>query len=449
LWLVDLNSTNGTFIDNKPIPPNRRIALQPDQVFIIGQYTFRAVIPRQQITDRTMVIPGAPRLKMYDLVALRETEFPFMKGVTYLDNAAAAPAPQRTLAEISRVMDELIGTTKWHAESYPLDSYNAFLSCVAAFLSAASPQEIVFVEGPSVGLNLIAQSLDAKPGDKIIFCDLEHPANVYPWMSLQRDGVVIKQVPSINGGLTLEAVQETVDERTILVAASAIQYFSGHRTDLTAIGRYCRERNILFAVDAIQAVGHMPINVKAMYIDVLVSGGHKSIMAIPTAGFMYVRQEVCERLKPRLIGAGSTVDWTDHLKYDPSLAPDARRFLLGTPNYVGMAGVIKSISLIDELTRAAIDRHTAGLAARALEMARLRGYELTTVSGEHGPIATFKSKLSRKRTEAYLKVIEAESGITIGKLPDRQGWPHLRLSFHCYNTEDELLTAFEALDKMQ
>ena len=272
--------------------------------------------------------------------------------------------------------------------------------------------------------------------------------NVYCWMSLQRDGIVTKQVPSASGGLTLKALRAVVDERTRVVAASAVQFFSGHRTDLAAIGKFCRERNIIFAVDAVQAVGHMPIDVQRMNIDVLVTGGHKSLMTAPSMGFMYVRDTVCAALKPRVIGALSTADWLYYLNYDMTPHPGAWRFLIGTPNFVGMAGMIESIGLINELTRETIDRHTTHLAARALRMAKERDYELTTTLGEHGPIATFKSKLGKDETQVFLNKINDEAGIAIARQLDRQGNAHLRMSFHCYNTEEEVVHAFDVLDKM-
>jgi len=449
-WLLDMDSKNGTLIDEKPIPPNQRIPIQPEQNFSIGTYTFKAFLPRAPSSmDQTILQPGVARGYMYDLDALRSTEFPQMLQKTNLDNAASAPSPLRTVNKMKWMMDEKIATAQWHMGNYPIELVGAFMASAAKLLNAESPQEIVYVDGCSSGLNLIAQSLEIKPGDNIVFCDLEHPANVYCWMSLQRDGAVIKQVSSVHGGLTLQSVRDAVDERTRVVAASAVQFFSGHRTDLAAIGKFCRERGILFAVDAIQAVGHFPIDVQKMNIDVLVTGGHKSIMTGPSMGFMYVREAICATLRPRVVGAVSTVDWPYYLNYDMTPHPGAWRFMIGTPNFVGMAGMIESINLINELTREAIDRHTTNLAAHTLEQAQARGYELTTTLGEHGSIATFKSKFAKDETTAYLNTIDEEQGITIAKQLDRQGHPHLRISFHCYNTEEDISRAFDALDKMK
>ncbi len=448
IWLLDMDSKNGTLIDDKPIPPNRRVSLQSERSFSVGSYIFKIVLPRAASADATMVQLGSMRHYMYDVEALRTKEFPQMLEWTNLDNAASAPAPLRTVNKMKQVLDEKIATSQWHIGHYPLELIGGFMASAATFVNAESPHEIVYVEGCSVGLNLIAQSLELKPGDNIIFCDLEYPANVYCWMSLERDGVEIKQVPAFHGGLTLEALHASVNERTRVVAASAVQFFSGHRTDLAAIGKFCRERNILFVVDAVQCIGHIPIDVRMMNIDVLVTGGHKSLMTAPGMGFMYVRGAVCDTLKPRVVGALSNVDWPYYLNYDMTPHPGAWRFLIGTPSFVGMAGMIESMTFLNELTRDAIDLHTTRLAARALKLAQERGYELTSTLGEHGPIATFKSKLDKEKTREYLQKIYQESGVAIARQVDRQGNAHLRMSFHCYNTEKEVEHAFTALDKL-
>jgi selenocysteine lyase/cysteine desulfurase len=447
VWLLDMDSRNGILIDGQPIPPNRRIPLRFEQNFHVGSYIFQVFVPRASSIDATVVQTSAASRYVYDIEALRTAEFPRMLDWINLDNAASAPTPLRTVNRMKQVLDEKIATSQWHIGNYPLELIGAFMASAAGFINAESPQEIVYVEGCSVGLNLIAQSLSLEPGDNIVFCDLEYPANVYCWMSLQRDGILIKQVPSVCGGLTLEALRTTVDERTRVVAASAVQFFSGHRTDLAAIGTFCRERNIIFVVDAVQAIGHMPIDVRSMNIDVLVTGGHKSLMTAPSVGFMYVRAAVCDAMKPRVVGALSTSDWLYYLNYDMTPHPGAWRFLIGTPSFVGMAGMVESISLLSELQREAIDRHTTRLAARALRMAQERGYELTTTIGEHGPIATFKSKLSKDQTGAYLQKIQSEDGVAIARQHDRLGNAHLRMSFHCYNTEEEIVRAFDVLDK--
>lgn len=446
-WLLDMDSTNGTIVDGDPIPPNQRYDLEDGQTFSIGSYIF-SLHPPTDVRETTLVQPDAPSVPTYDVEAVRSSQFPAMTETIHLDNGAGAPTPVRTTEKMQRMLGEDIGTADWNEGANAFRLYENFQHSVADFLNAKLAHEIVYAAGCSAGLNLIAQSLDIEQGDEILFCDLEHSANVYPWMSLKRDGASIRQIESVNGGLTVDAVKESVTDKSRVVTVSAVQFFSGHRTPLKAIGEFCRERGILFVVDAIQAVGHMPIDVQESKIDVLVSGGHKSLMAAPTAGFMYVREPVASSLNPRVIGATSTQNWLHYLDYDPTPGAAAWRFLIGTPNFVGMAGAMESIDFIQELTREAIDHHTRHLTTYALRMARSRDYDETTTLGEHGPIATFNMGRNKEDTEELIGRLLDDFGVRITQHLDRKGQPHLRLSFHCYNTEEDVDAAFAAIDQV-
>jgi selenocysteine lyase/cysteine desulfurase len=285
-----------------------------------------------------------------------------------------------------------------------------------------------------------------QPGDNVLFCEVEFPSNAYPWMSLERDGVEVRQVPASAGGLTLPALEPLVDERTRLIAASAIQFFSGHRTDLATIGAFCRERGILFVVDAIQAIGHMAFDVQAMNIDVLASGGQKSLMAVPGIGFMYIRAPICQTLKPRFVGGNATVDYMHWLDYDMTFLPGAQRFAIGTPNLPGIFSVCASLSLLRELGVDNIDRHTSRLAAQAIDVLSGMGYEVITSRQAHGPIVTFKSGLSHQATDALVEQLQ-QRRVTLVKHLDAAGTPHVRLSFHCYNTTEEIEQFMQILDE--
>jgi selenocysteine lyase/cysteine desulfurase len=222
-----------------------------------------------------------------------------------------------------------------------------------------------------------------------------------------------------------------------LVAVSAVQFFSGARADLAGLGRFCRERGILLAVDAIQAIGHMPIDVQAMNIDVLATGGMKSLLALPGVGFMYVRDAVAEQLRPRAIGSNATVNYMHWLAYDLTLQPGAARFGAGTPNVPGLFAVLSSLELLQELDVAAIDAHTSGLSRRAADLLAQHGLTVITPPEAIGPIVTFRSPLSSEETDRLVMAL-AERNVVVAKHLDAAGAPYIRLSFHCYNTPEEI-----------
>jgi cysteine desulfurase / selenocysteine lyase len=384
---------------------------------------------------------------MYDLTHLRQAEFPLSAQTIYFNHASISPIPARAQARMRWAVDRLAENPSRHFMEDGMPMFAQFTADIAAFINAASPAEIVPATTTSAAMNAVALAIDWRPGDNLILADMEFPSNAYPWMGLTRDGVEARLVPSVGGGLTLEALRPFVDANTRLIAASAIQFFSGHRTDLTAIGQFCRERGIIFAVDAIQAAGHIPLDVQAMGIDVLAAGGQKSLLAPPGVGFLYVRRELCDGWQPRMIGPNATVNYLHWLDYDLTPLPGAQRFMAGTPNTVGMFGLVASLSLLNELGMAEIDRHTSHLAAEAIRHVTDLGYAVVTPLDALGPIVTFASGRDAAATDEMVAALARQEMFAVKHL-DGAGQPHIRLSFHCYNTETELerfMTAFAAL----
>lgn len=380
---------------------------------------------------------------MYDIQKLRRDEFPLSKSEIYFNHASISPIPERTRRRMNDVVNGLAEQPWTYFMKYGVEAADQVKRNIAEMINAAGPEQIVAVPSTSSGLGAVATALDWQPGDNVVFCEVEFPSNAFPWMSLERLGVEARQAPAVNGGLTLEALVPLVDERTRLVSASAIQFLSGHRTNLRAIGNFCKERDIIFVVDAIQAAGHMAIDVEAMGIDVLASGGQKSLLASPGAGFMYVREGVCSQLQPLPIGPNATEDYLHWLRYDLTPLPGASRFMMGTFDVVGWIGLGESVALLRELGLENIDRHTMSLAAEAIAVVERHGFELLSQPGQ-GPIVTFRSGLSVEKTDALVAAL-MEQKITVVKHLDRDGTPHIRLSFHAYNTREELHCFDDAL----
>ncbi|RMG95310.1 MAG: aminotransferase class V-fold PLP-dependent enzyme [Chloroflexi bacterium] len=376
---------------------------------------------------------------MYDLAALREAEFPITRDYVYLNYASIAPLPECTRRKmawaLSRLAEQPINF--WIDEANEMRAY--FRKVVADFLNARSADEVVPVPTTATGINLVAQAIPWQVGDNVVFCEVEFPANAYPWLNLRRDGVEVRLATAVSGGLSLATLEPFIDHHTRVLAVSALQFFSGHRTDLATLGQFCREHNILFVVDAIQAIGHIPIDVQAMQIDVLATGGQKSLMAAPGNGFLYVRQEVAAGLHSRFIAANAVRDYEHWLHYDLTPLPGAQRFTLGTPNLSGMYGIIESIKLIEKLGRAAIDQHTSQLTAEIGRLLQQAGYDIITPlqPGKYGPILTFRTNQTPKETDALVQALR-EHKISVVKHLNAAGEPHIRISFHCYNTMEDV-----------
>ncbi|MBN1200300.1 MAG: aminotransferase class V-fold PLP-dependent enzyme [Anaerolineae bacterium] len=388
------------------------------------------------------------QLPAYDLEAVRRS-FPIAQRLTYLNHASIAPVPTAS----QEAMDAVTGRLGSDPQSLfvgaagdPLGNvFVTFSSEIAAHINAADPREVVGVMSTSAGINTVAQAIDWQPGDNIVFCNVEFPSNVYPWMVLERRGVECRLAPSDNGGLTVEAVDALADANTRLVAVSAVQFLTGHRADLVALGAYCRARGILFVVDAIQAAGHIPIDVQAMQIDVLVAGGQKSLMGPPGQGFLYVRDAVCAGMLPGMVGPTAVEGWEHWLHYDLTPREGAARFMMGTPNIAGMFGVLASVRFLRELGIEHIDAWTRHLSQVAIEDLVARGYDVITPTdpARHGPIVTFRvgdpNDMQQAESQAAAMLAHlAANDVRVSKRQDAAGWPHLRISTHCYNTENEV-----------
>lgn len=373
---------------------------------------------------------------MYDIEALRRKQFPFSAELAYFNHASISPLPQAVLQRTQHAAAGLADDPNRLFMEELMPMLERLAERGRRFLNAARADEIVGTSATSAAISAVASAIPWQEGDNVIFCELEFPSNAYPWMTVPYPGVEARIIPAVDGGLTLEGLLPYVDDRTRVIAASAIQFFSGHRTNLAAIGAFCRERGILFVVDAIQSIGHMVTDVQAMNIDVLASGGQKSLLALPGTGVLYVRAEVAEKMQPRPIGPSATRDFMHWLDYDLTPLPAAQRFGMGTPNVLGLFALDASLQLLETLGVENIDRHTTALSAAAIAMLERLGYEVVTPPG-HGPIVTFCPRLDDAAADAVVAALE-ERQISICKRWDARRTPYLRLSFHAYNTLDEL-----------
>src|SRR5581483_11779323 len=200
--------------------------------------------------------------------------FPITKNYVYLNHAAVAPLPQPVYEameqHISSLREQsLVNWQEWGAAVRRVRE-------LSARLINAQPREIAFAPNTSSGLAMIANGVDWRAGDNVVSADCEFPANVQPWMRLrQAYGVEVRRAKERDGRLETEEILGLIDDRTRVVALSFVEFASGFRNDLTAIGRYCRERDVLFVVDAIQGLGALRLDVERDCIDALSADAHK------------------------------------------------------------------------------------------------------------------------------------------------------------------------------
>jgi len=388
-----------------------------------------------------MTTPGSPG---YSVEALREREFPWAaRGeAVYLNNASTGPLPRRTTGAVAEFSAR-------RAEPFRMGEMLQFETLarsrdLCARLIGASAAEIALMVNTTYGINLAARALPIAAGETVVTTDREFPANVYPWMALEKQaGVRLERVPCVDRLPDEEAILRALDRPDVRVLTlSWVSFATGYRVDLARLGRACRERGIYFVVDAIQGLGAATLDVGECAIDVLACGAQKWLLSPWGAGFTYVRRELVGELEPSAVGWMSvrdSDDFTRMCEYDLTYRDDARRFEVITLPFQEFAGLNASLELFFELGPAAVEAHVAALATRIVRWAQCRGdVRLVTPADP-------------TRRAGIVAVAPADPEAASGRLRSA-GVSHslregaIRLSPHCYNTAEEVDEALRAME---
>lgn len=384
--------------------------------------------------------PAAP--PALDVHPLRQAEFPAIRRSPYLNAASFAPMPERTRRAV-----EAHNRRRCSAHDLADEDFEPTLErCreAAAALIGADVDEIALGPNTSFGINLAVHCLPLEPGSTVVVSDREFPANVYPWMGLEERGIRLERVDTDACGRPDEdRLLERLHQGDVSAfALSAVQFSTGYRADLARFGAVCRERGIRFVVDAIQALGQLPLDVREAGIDVLATGGQKWLCAPFGSGFAYVRREIQAEMEPRVIGwtaMQASDDYSSLLDYRWELCEGARKFEVATPAFQSFAGLAESLALFREVGTERIAAHLQSILEPVLAWVAERG-DVELVSDprpEHrSGIACFRPPCPESAFAAL-----QEAGISCAL---REG--AIRLSPHLYNTAEEVRQAISVLD---
>ncbi|MDQ6780813.1 MAG: aminotransferase class V-fold PLP-dependent enzyme [Candidatus Eremiobacteraeota bacterium] len=306
-----------------------------------------------------------------DAPPLSRDQFPIARDWAYCNHAAVGPLPRRTREAVIRVLDaQMCDGSAGIAGLEP--DVEAARAQTAATLNAEA-DEIAFLRSTSDGALLVAHGLRWREGDDLILSDNEFGANAYPWLGLREQGVRIRLVRTPAQRMTVERLEELVTPRTRLVSVSYVTSLDGYRHDLSAIGRWCRERGVLFAVDAMQGFGHLPLDVRGWHIDFCYFGTAKWLLTPLGLSVVYVNRKHTDALRAVFASWRSVKDPNRYLDYSQPLASGARRFEGATINYPALMGFSQSLRLLDDAGFAAIEQHVLGLCDRLIQGAIARG----------------------------------------------------------------------------
>lgn len=319
-----------------------------------------------------------------------------------------------------------------------------------AGLIGGAPRNISFTKNTTEGTATLAKGFPLGPGDNVVVADLENPSNLFPWVQASKErGFRLQLVKTHGRGISTEQYLERVDAHTRIVAVSMVQAGSGSRIDLPRLGKFCRERGIVLAVDAIQGLGRLRLDVGQCGVDFLSCGGFKGLAAGFGIGFLYCSDALLPRVTPLLAGDFCTVEELTAPKvyredFPLEFLDNAQRFEGGSSNTLGIWLLHHALSLLEELGTENIEAHVLSLERRL--RGSLSGCGLDVLPGGELPAGMVIARYPQEHFQRADTILR-ENDIHLTHHPG-----FLRLSIALHNTPeqmDRVAAAFHEIGRMK
>lgn len=366
-------------------------------------------------------------------------QFPILKHGLYFNHAAIGPWPRCTAEAVQNFADENMrqgsaAYRDWIARE------NALRQSLVDLTGAASTDDIALLKNTTECISVVAFGLDWKPGDNVVLPRGEFPSNRLPWLAQAARGVEIREVDIRTAEHAETALLEAMDQNTRLLTVSAVQWNDGFRLDLQVLGDACRDKEVLFFVDAIQQLGALPLDVEACRIDFLAADAHKWLLAPEGIAVFYCRDSARPQLQ--LLQQGWHMfehpwkferdDWT------PALG--AKRFEAGSPNSIGQAALNASVNLL-------LDYGMENVGRRVLANTDYLIQNLETLPGVRisSPKAVERRSGIVSFTHQALSVHALHRELTQAGASVAVRGDSIRLSPHFYQGEKQLVELLEIL----
>lgn len=362
------------------------------------------------------------------------SRFNIFKHKIYLNSCSQGPLSDAVQAGLEDFM------ASWHEQGSPwelwVNRYEAVRSAFAQFINA-SPDEVAIVTSVSAGVNGVASALDFQERQKVVMGEFEFPTMGHVWLGQRGRGAEVQFVAAEGNCILAANYEKMVDRNTCLVPLTHVCFKNGFRSDVTAITQIAHRSGALVMLDDYQDCGTRPVDVKAMDLDFFITGTLKYLLGPPGLAFMYVRKELISSLAPTVTG------WfgqANPFAYDPklfALSPTARRFESGSPSVPNVYAALPGFQLLQEIGMENVAAHIKKLAQSLLSYARDLGIRSKTPADSTGPLVVLQCKDSILLVQKL-----AESNIVASNRHDG-----LRISFHVYNTVDDVKAVAEVLKK--
>lgn len=365
---------------------------------------------------------------------LRRSLFPCAARKAFFAHAAVCPLPSAVAGAISRWATRAAGEGQFehlHAA--------AETGCreLAAKLVGGSPDEIAFAGSTSAALAMVAEGLDLGHGDSVVVADRDFPANLHPWLALERKGVRIVRIPRRpDGTITVPDVEAHLDPSVRIVSLSSAHYGIGTPIDHDAIGAMLRARGVLFCLDAIQTLGAHPISVAN--VDFLAADAHKWLLGPQGIAILHVSRRAQERLRPALVGWKTVRNAKDYASGSTEYLEDARRYEPGSLSPAGLVGLHAALELLLDTGIDAISQRIRSLRRLAIDGLSELGCRLSEGLDRDAATGILSFRPPEGRDPVLVGRTLDAAGFVVSVRDDLEGRKCLRFAPHFYNTPSEV-----------
>lgn len=337
-------------------------------------------------------------------------------GRLYMDNAATSFPKPRTVLEAMRQYATELGASPGRGSYHEsIESGKLIARCrqrLNTLINGENPDHVVFTLNCSDALNLAIKGV-VRPGDHIITTNLDHNSILRPFNRLVADGVAEQTrvpVDPATGLVDVDDIARAIRPDTRLIALLHASNVTGTMQDIAAIGRIAKQQQVLFCVDAAQSLGHVPIDVQAMGIDLLAAPGHKGLLGPLGTGLLYIRPGVESQMVPLREGGTGSLSERD---LQPDFMPD--RFEAGSHNTLGIAGLSEGVAYLLDRGVDAIASHEQALVKTMLESltewGEMPGFTLYGPQGVKHRCGVFSVRIDGLEPHELSAILETQYGI--------------------------------------
>ena len=330
--------------------------------------------------------------------------------------------------------------TTWHDHGSPWDlwmqRYEEARAAFAKFIHA-SADEVAIVTSVSAGINGVASSLPFRERKKVVMGEFEFPTMGHVWLGQRPRGAEVQFIRAEDHSIPVANYEKMIDRATCIVPLTHVCFKNGFRSDVSAITKIAHQAGALVMLDDYQDCGTRPVDVKAMGLDFYLTGTLKYLLGPPGLAFLYVRKELIATLAPTVTGWFAQAN---PFAYNPQhfeLSPTARRFESGSPSVPNVYAALPGFQLLHKIGMENVAAHVKDLARSLLNHVRDLGIAIKTPADSVGPLLVLQSKDSTQMVQRL-----AAAGIVASNRHDG-----LRISFHVYNTMDDVAAVVEVLKK--